>query len=425
MNYPPCKNPNCKSYGKPHPNCRCYAKGGSVSQYCFGPHKSGCEYYADGGEVSPEQEAPINPAAVMGHAAMQYGLLGLLKDVGRAKLAEPEKHAKTLHQAKNHHSLRTNPTGTPAEKNMGSKMADHIMDKNHDGAADMMHGHPMVGSPNKKILPEIMKQMGPAILGKDPNPAALRGSIDYLSNAVKGHDALELHSKKLFGKQKSEDQIEADKNSREALKKHLEALQDNPNEMLDIGGSLGHYLPDHATQLGVMAPGAITYLSSLKPTQSRVNPIDELTPPDKGELAKYDRQIDIAQKPQMIFQHAKDGTLLPQDITTVQTLYPALYQSMTDLVGEQLIEAKNNNVEIPYREKQALGLLLGQPLDMTMSPMGMQAIIKSQGQQQAQNQMSKKSGPDNVTAVEMRAIEKNDELGETSLEARQIHRNSR
>jgi hypothetical protein len=55
----PCKNPNCKSHGVPHPNCKCYsqgsmyAKGGFVSA-CAGnmKHETGCEYYADGGEVS-------------------------------------------------------------------------------------------------------------------------------------------------------------------------------------------------------------------------------------------------------------------------------------------------------------------------------------------------------------------------------------
>ena len=56
----PCLNPNCKSQGKPHPNCRCYsggeayARGGEVSKlrYCAHgmPHKHDC-MYAKGGPV--------------------------------------------------------------------------------------------------------------------------------------------------------------------------------------------------------------------------------------------------------------------------------------------------------------------------------------------------------------------------------------
>lgn len=56
MEYPPCKNPNCKSFGQPHPNCQCYggfAHGGSIQSYCESSqsHQHDCEYYADGGAV--------------------------------------------------------------------------------------------------------------------------------------------------------------------------------------------------------------------------------------------------------------------------------------------------------------------------------------------------------------------------------------
>lgn len=67
----PCKNPNCKSHGRPHPNCKCYglAEGGEVGFYCDSnqPHQQGCEYYSDGGDIKPpayedtipsEQEPP-------------------------------------------------------------------------------------------------------------------------------------------------------------------------------------------------------------------------------------------------------------------------------------------------------------------------------------------------------------------------------
>lgn len=43
QHYPPCINPSCKSFGKPHPNCRCYGGAGGSA------HEAG--YFADGGEV--------------------------------------------------------------------------------------------------------------------------------------------------------------------------------------------------------------------------------------------------------------------------------------------------------------------------------------------------------------------------------------
>ena len=70
QHYPPCINPSCKSYGRSHPNCRCYggasehsgvgeaghfAEGGEVKKeyYCDNdrPHFKNCEYYSEGGDV--------------------------------------------------------------------------------------------------------------------------------------------------------------------------------------------------------------------------------------------------------------------------------------------------------------------------------------------------------------------------------------
>lgn len=73
--YPPCINSSCKSYGKPHPNCRCYggnpivghgegffAEGGEVGKEKFcdanRTHFKGCEYFQDGGGVEAPVEIP-------------------------------------------------------------------------------------------------------------------------------------------------------------------------------------------------------------------------------------------------------------------------------------------------------------------------------------------------------------------------------
>jgi len=58
----PCRNPSCKSYGRPHPNCNCYAfkaEGGEAESVCSSmqPHNRECEYYADGGDVLPSFDA--------------------------------------------------------------------------------------------------------------------------------------------------------------------------------------------------------------------------------------------------------------------------------------------------------------------------------------------------------------------------------
>lgn len=64
MAYGPCLNPNCKSQGRPHPNCKCYgtlAKGGQVSNFCDSKrsHEKTCEYFAEGGDVAKDSSPPF------------------------------------------------------------------------------------------------------------------------------------------------------------------------------------------------------------------------------------------------------------------------------------------------------------------------------------------------------------------------------
>ncbi len=73
MSHLPCTNQSCRSYGRPHPNCRChdgYAQGGEVEPFCAQSrtHRPECEYFADGGMVADAPPAfddmPADHAAV-------------------------------------------------------------------------------------------------------------------------------------------------------------------------------------------------------------------------------------------------------------------------------------------------------------------------------------------------------------------------
>jgi hypothetical protein len=242
-------------------------------------------------------------------------------------------------------------------------------------------------------------------------------TTDFIDQARRGHKLLHNHVKDLFNKAQS---IVADKDSREALKDHLQDLRENPEKMLDIGGNLADNMPDHAGVLAATAGTAINHLNSLRPAPSQNLPMDTLSDVDKNTDNNYNRHLDIAQNPSLILQHTKDGTLLPNDVKTLQTIYPALYKNMVSKAGEQLIEAKTKGVEIPYKQKMTLSLLLGQPLDSTQTPQAMQAIINSAGPQQAKNQarnQPKASGP------EISQINKVNAMDATTSQARQIRKN--
>ncbi len=104
--YPPCINPSCKSYGHPHPNCKCYgasfAEGGEVDDeyYCDDSrmHRKNCEYYNEGGSVKGVHGSafnyPVDKAdageSEMGHQVKQ-GNYDKAKQMSKDKLNENKK----------------------------------------------------------------------------------------------------------------------------------------------------------------------------------------------------------------------------------------------------------------------------------------------------------------------------------------------
>ena len=230
------------------------------------------------------------------------------------------------------------------------------------------------------------------------------------TKALKGHLDNFLGGKNLG--------LKPDLHSREALKDHLQYLRESPESLLDIGGKLGDSLPQHGAVLAATAGDALNHFNAIKPQQSKARPLDELTPPDQMAQNTYDRHLDLAEHPALILQHVQDGTLLPSDLSALGALYPGLKKSIISQAGESLINAKTDGVKIPYHQRQSLSLLLGQPLDSTMTPMAMQAIISSAAVQQ--NQSQQKAKPKKASGSELKQINFVNRLSTTSLQDREF-----
>lgn len=361
----PCLNPNCNSNGRPHPNCKCYAsmaEGGTVS--CNGPHKSDCQYYMANGGQMPQSSQVVDqdPSETLGHAAIHGGLLGLLKNAGNSNLANfTSKHSKIL-------------------QNLPPDL---------DKAADAVSG-PLTGQITKDRLKPILQRLTPAMTMRDSNPEAFRSSVNYLHSSIRGDDKLKGYTKGLLGLEK-EHSVNSDEKTRENLKDHLTSISANPDLALETGGNLSHYLPGHAAQLGALTGIASNYLNSIKPANIPGGPLDEAIFPSRVQEMNYHRQLDIAQQPLMALERVKDGTLLPQDVTTLSTIYPSLYRKMVSNIGEEVIAAKAKKIEVPYSRRLALSLFTGQPLDSSLSQsILMGAMIANAPKQTTQPQNKKK-----------------------------------
>jgi len=227
--------------------------------------------------------------------------------------------------------------------------------------------------------------------GKSDNPH--KYLENYIENSRRGHKTVDKHISKLIGKEKLDMESDPDPS---ALRSHLDDLNVNPDKALDIGGQLGSTLPMHAAALGSKAANAINYFNSIKPSHSQISPLDKVTPPTKGSDHAYNRQLSIAENPNLVLHHIKQGTIKPEDIKTLHAIYPSLGQSMATKAGEALIKSQENKEFIPYRQKQGLSDLMGQPLDSLQTPMMMQSIMRANTPDQSQPQKPNKSAIDQV-----------------------------
>ena len=238
---------------------------------------------------------------------------------------------------------------------------------------------------------------------------------DYKDMESHGYKDTKSAIGNFFSKEKK--RIEPDKNSREKLKLHLESIYENPEQLVNIGGNLGETMPVHAAFLGSRMAQATNYLSSLRPKTTQNAPLDVPQPKDKIAENKYNRALDLAENPHMILHHAKEGTIQPQDIQTVQTVYPALYQSMIEKSGEGLIDAKTQGQTLNRHQKQGLSRLMGQPLTTNQTPMAMQAILRANAPSQ---QTPQGKQPKKASGVELKQLNKTSEQSALPNQKRQL-----
>lgn len=281
-----------------------------------------------------------------------------------------------------------------------------------------LHSHPLATIVNNA------KDFGIKTLLKFSTPAEIEANkvtSDYIQHAIKGERALDRAAKAFF--QTGElipKHLLPTESSRKRLADSLEKVKD-PNQAMEVGAGIGHHLPAHQAGATMLAAQAAQYLNALKPNEAPATPFDKAPPIDKAAKAKYDRALDVANQPLLVLQHAKDGTLLPQDIQTIQAIYPSLHASMVHKLSDQLADHKAHDKPLSYQQRKGISIVLGSPIDSTMMPQNMQAIIQTSGGQMQQQTGKPPRGHSSQSTLSQ--INKVNAQYETPLEARATHRN--
>ncbi len=316
--------------------------------------------------------------------------------------------------------------GINSKLSHGSRAADSIVKTIlHHGAGEAagavggsmfgwpgyMVGKHVAGPVLDSVIPKLIKP----VLGSAADGTAFKAAVDYIGAFSKGETQINRGINNLFkaGKEVLPSTLMPSEKDRSKLDKQLKDLASNPEPMTNIGGKTGHYLPDHGQALSQTSMAAVNYLNSQRPEAVKVSPLDKQPSVDPMQKAQWNRTLNIAEQPLVALSHIKEGTLQPNDVKTITTLYPGLYQKLSSNIVTELSERTDKSDPIPYRTKMGMSLFLGHSLDSTMLP---QAIIAAQPQpaQQPQQQATKKP-----TAASAKSMEKVAQSNMTPQQLRQ------
>lgn len=261
----------------------------------------------------------------------------------------------------------------------------------------------------------ILKFLG----SREPvNSAAFKAMTDLADNVAKGERALSKSTRAVLKPGGTIPHKEVSQGDRDKLDKKLLAYKTDESLMLGIGGETGYYLPEYGTAAAEGAVNAINYLNSIRPEQQKSMPLDADAPVDPAEKQAFNRALDISEDPLMVLHSVKNGTVVSQDLVTLQNVAPGLYARMREKLTMELANRQADEEPIPYKTRLGLALFLGMPLDSTMTPEGMMAA-------QPKPQMAPEESPVNPTATGMQKLSKVGASNATRGQQRQMDRAKR
>lgn len=306
-----------------------------------------------------------------------------------------EKYKKVIDQSHKNLGLESPISDSPMnvtlssleEKTLGSKLADAFINKGLSDAgahamgaglgATLAHTAGLHGALGaiigdtaltpffKSVLPALAK----SVLDKEVSPAGFRAAIEYGVSVAKGDAILAKTASSIFKPEAevlSEKMIPGDK-ERSSLLKKLGKIRTNPDLMLNKDNPVQHYLPDNAGAMDQSVGNAITYLDQVRPNQTPAAPLDSKPPMSLMQKQEYNNALDIAEQPLLILDRVKKGTLTAKDLMHASALYPSFMQSMKNKVMESMTDHIAKGGMIPYKTRLGMSMLMGQPIDSTMS----------------------------------------------------------
>lgn len=129
--------------------------------------------------------------------------------------------------------------------------------------------------------------------------------------------------------------------------------------------------PEVQTAYAGTALNTVQYLNSILPKNpNQPLPFSKNTwKPSQQQLNDFKGQLDLIHNPYKILDKLKNGQVSPQDVKTLQTVYPTIYGKIVSGIMSHAADPKY--ADMPYNVKSNLAQLTGMSLDPTFDPQTM------------------------------------------------------
>ena len=132
---------------------------------------------------------------------------------------------------------------------------------------------------------------------------------------------------------------------------------------------LDEHAPGISGQAALTATKALQFLHAKAPkkpsTINTLQPLLDEWKPSSQEASKFERHVKAALDPLSVLDDLGAGTLTQEAADTLRELYPKLHQMTFEKISAALAHSKK---KLPYVDRVNLSLLLGAPVDDSMTP---------------------------------------------------------
>ena len=190
------------------------------------------------------------------------------------------------------------------------------------------------------------------------------------------------------------------------------------DHLSNLHNALDGIAPEIAPHVYSTAGNAISFLNNKLPFAGNELPQDSLPEPSRAQKEAWLNLHDAISDPIGILDHVNKGTLTSHHLEALHNVYPDLHQEMSQKIVEKLGDLNLKNRKIPYSKRISLTKFLGVPIDSTLTPESMQAIIKSASPNTgpAAQEVQK---PKKASGTELGQIQKVTDLYKTPDQARE------